>query len=205
MCVCHHDTPVPNENTSLRPSTLLRPSLPPRCLPASDHEDDSRNQCVTRLEVSIQALVRVNIHAPLYCLVGFRNMFASTPWRVQTGRRMLQTQRHLICFERMFTYSFNVFVSSSEDVASLEPTAPSCREDRFRHACFDHMGECAFSKAPCRCLLFAALPTNSLKHPHILEAMSAHETAQLLRKVVEFNTLISRLGDTLRGSSRRFH
>ena len=106
---------------------------------------------------------------------------------------MLQTQRHLICFERMFAYSFNVFVSSSEDAASLEPTAPSCREDKFRHPCCDHMGGCAFSKAPCRCLLFAALPTNSLKHPHNLEAMSAHETAQLLRKVVEFNTLISRL------------
>ena len=34
---------------------------------------------------------------------------------------------------------------------------------------------------------------------------AAHETSQLLRKDVEFNTLISRLGDRLRGSPRRLH
>ena len=33
---------------------------------------DSRNECVTRLEVNIQAHVRVNIHASLCRLVGFR-------------------------------------------------------------------------------------------------------------------------------------
>ena len=38
-----------------------------------------------------------------------------------------------------------------------------------------------------------------------LEAMSTHETAQLLRKGVELNILISRLGGTLRGSPRRLH
>ena len=48
---------------------------------------DSRNYCVTRLEVNIQADVRVNIHASLNCLVGFRNTFASTPWRsTRSGR-----------------------------------------------------------------------------------------------------------------------
>ena len=35
------------------------------------------------------------------------------------------------------------------------------------------------------------------------EAVSTHETAQLLRRGVELNTLISRLGDTLRRSPRR--
>ena len=40
MCVCHHGTPVPNENTtSLQPSTSLRSSSPPTHLPATDHED----------------------------------------------------------------------------------------------------------------------------------------------------------------------
>ena len=38
-----------------------------------------------------------------------------------------------------------------------------------------------------------------------LGAMSAHETAKLLHKGVEFNTLISRLGDTVRGSPRWLH
>ena len=105
---------------------------------------DSRNKCVTRLEVNIQAHVRVNVHASLYCLVGFRIMFASTPWQIQAGWKMLQTQRHLTCFEKMSTYSFNVLASSSEDAASFEPSSSSCREDRFRHPCCDHMDECAF-------------------------------------------------------------
>ena len=40
MRVCQRDTPVPTEGTtSLRPSPSLRPSSPPRDLPASDHED----------------------------------------------------------------------------------------------------------------------------------------------------------------------
>ena len=85
MCVCHHDTPVPNENaTSLQASTSLRPS-PPMRLPASDHEDGVMKLTCCSLEVNIQAHVRVNIHASLCCLVGFRNMFASTPWRIHAG------------------------------------------------------------------------------------------------------------------------
>ena len=55
---------------------------------------DSRNKCVTCFKVNIRAHVRVNVHASLYCLVGFRIMFASTPWQIQAGWKMLQTQRH---------------------------------------------------------------------------------------------------------------
>ena len=105
---------------------------------------DSRNKCVTRLEVNIQAHVRVNVHASLYCLVGFRIMFVSTPWQTQAGWKMFQTQHHRICFEKMSTYSFNVSASSSEEAASFGPISSSCREDRFRHPCCDHMDECAF-------------------------------------------------------------
>ena len=92
MCVSHHDTPVPNKNrTLLQPSTSLRPSSPPTRLLASDHEDRLRKLKRYSLEVNIQAHVRVNIHASLYCLVGFRDMFASTPWRIHVGWKMLQT------------------------------------------------------------------------------------------------------------------
>ena len=86
VCFCHHDTHVPNENTTLlQPSTSLRPSLPPTTLPASDHEDGFTKLMSCSLEVNIQAHVRVNIHASLCCLVGFRHMFASTPWRIHAG------------------------------------------------------------------------------------------------------------------------
>ena len=45
-------------------------------------------------------------------------------------------------------------------------------------------------------------------HRKQLEAstyLGANESAELLLKGVELNTLISRLGGTLRGSPRRFH
>ena len=48
-----------------------------------------------------------------------------------TLRECSKTQRHLLCFEMMLTYSFHVLASSSEDAASLETTTPSCREDKF--------------------------------------------------------------------------
>ena len=124
-----------------------------------------------------------NIHASLCCLVGFRNMFASTPWRLDAGWTCsIKTQRHLICFERMFTFGFNVLASSSEDASPLEPTSPNCREDRVRHPCCDHRDECAFqgsvvasvARSLRRCFLFAVLPANSLKHPHIWEPCRAH-------------------------------
>ena len=42
---------------------------------------------------------------------------------------------------------FTVLASSCEDASPLETTSPSCREDRFRHPCCDHMGECAFQES----------------------------------------------------------
>ena len=103
---------------------------------------------------------------------------------------MLQTQRDIICFATVFTDSFNVLASSSEDAESLEPTSPSCREDRLRHPCRDHMDECAFegsvvvrrevSVSMCSfCFSSHKQPEASIQ----LEAMSTHGTAQLLRKI----------------------
>ena len=86
MCVSHRDTPVPIEDTtSLQPSPSLRPSSPPTRSPAGDTEDGFTKLMCYSLEVNIQAHARVNIHASLYCLVGSRNMFASTPWRNHAG------------------------------------------------------------------------------------------------------------------------
>ena len=82
MCVCHHDTPVHTEDTtsSLRPSTSLRPPSPPRRLPAIDHEDGFTKLCVLIWKSTFRQHVRVNVHASLYCLVGFRTMFVCTLW-----------------------------------------------------------------------------------------------------------------------------
>ena len=103
-----------------------------------------------------------------------------------------------------------VWASSSEDAASLEPTSPSCREDRFRHRCCDHMDECAFSLSVVARSEVSVSMSSFCCSPHkqlvaSTYSTSAHETSQLLRKDVEFNTLISRLGDRLRGSPRRLH
>ena len=67
----------------------------------------------------------------------------------------------------------------TEDTTSLRPstaletTSPSCREDRFRHPCRDHMDECAFERSAVvrrdvsvSMCSFCFLPTNSLKHPY---------------------------------------
>ena len=98
--------------------------------------------------------------------------------------------------------SHNVSASSSEDAASLEPTSPSCREDKFRHPCCDHVGECAFQgsvvarrEVSVSMSSFCCSSHKQLEASTSLEAMSTHGTAQLLRRGVEFNTLISRLGD----------
>ena len=136
-------------------------------------------------------------------------MFVSTPWRIHAGWKMLQPQRDIICSATVSTSSFNVLASSSEDAASLEPTSPGCREDKFRHPCCDHTGECAFKgsvvarrEVPVSMSSFCCSSHKQLEAPTSLEAMSTRETTQLLQSGVELNASISRLGDTLRGSSR---
>ena len=110
-------------------------------------------------------------------------------------------------FATVFTYSLNILASPSEDAASLEPTSPSCREDKFRHPCCDHTGECAFQgsvvarrEVSVSMSSFCCSSHKQIGASTSLEAMSTHGTAQLLRRGVEFVALISRPGDTLRGS-----
>ena len=135
-CVTHHDTAVPNENTTLLPPSHRRRR---RAHLRVTTRTDSRNSCVTRW------------------MSTFRHMYASTfmrPCTVWLDSETCSRARHGdprgveaapdLTRPHMFTCSFNVLASSSEDAASLEPTSPSCREDRFRHPCCDHMDECAF-------------------------------------------------------------
>ena len=62
MCACHHDTRVPNENTtSLQPSPSLQPSSPPTRLPAASDNEDGFAELMCQSWKSI-----------------FRHMYAST-------------------------------------------------------------------------------------------------------------------------------
>ena len=56
LCVCHHDTPVPNENaTLLQPSTSLRPSSPPTRLPCTRQHSCP---CAVRLDSELCSRAR---------------------------------------------------------------------------------------------------------------------------------------------------
>ena len=195
MCVCHHDTPVPNENTtSLRPSTLLRPSLPPTCLPASDHEDRlTQSMCYSFGGQYSGTCARQ--HSCALVLSGWipkhvrEHAVANLDWVKDapdtTTPFLFRKDVHLQI----------VFVRSLEDVASLEPTAPSCREDTFRHPCCDHMDECAFSRSvvargevSVSMSSFCCSSQTQIEASTSLEAMPTHETAQLLQSGVELRT-----------------
>ena len=85
----------------------------------------------------------------------------------------------------------NFLASSSEDAASLEPTSPSCREDKFRHPCCDHMDDCAFQgsvvvrrEVSVSMCSFCISSHKQLQSSISLEAMSTHWTPHLLREFV---------------------
>ena len=76
-------------------------------------------------EVNIQVHVRVNIHASLYCLVKFRDMFASTPWRSMLGERCSRLDEASFVLQRSSRAIFIVLANYCEDASQLETTSPS--------------------------------------------------------------------------------
>ena len=122
LCVCHHDTPVPNENTtSLQPSTSLRPSSPPTRLPCTRQHSCP---CAVWLDSELCSRARpggstldeiCSRHNDTSSVSKGCSLTASMFWQA-----LQRTQHH------------------------WEPTSPICREDKFRHPCCDHTGECAF-------------------------------------------------------------
>ena len=73
----------------------------------------------------------------------------------------------------------------------MEPTSPTCRDDKFRNPCCDHMDKCAFERSvvargevSVSICSFCFSSHNQHEASMQLEAMSTHGTAHLLRKFV---------------------
>ena len=199
MCVCHLDTPVRNENTTLlQPSTSLRPSSPPTRLPATDHVDGFTKLMCYSFGSQCSG-TRTRQHSCVLVLSGWipkhvRDHAVANPrWVTDapdtTTLHLFRKDVHLQfqCVGKLFGGRS----ITGTDVAELSGRQiPTSMLRSHGRVCVSRVS----------CLLFAGLPASSLKH-----RTSAHETAQLLRKSVELDNLISRLGDTLRGSQRRLH
>ena len=109
------------DTTLLQPSPSLLPPLRPPFLPATDREDGFTK--LTRLNATFRHMyastLMCNILASWSCLVGFRNMFASTSWRIHAGWKLPKTQRDLICLGSVFICNFIVLASSSQDTSMI--------------------------------------------------------------------------------------
>ena len=125
--------------------------------------------------------MRVNIRASLYCLVGFRNMFASTPWRTLGG-----------------TCSRHNDTSSVSEGCSLTVSMFWQALRRTQHHWNRRWMSVRFhgQRSLCRCLLLAVLHTNSWKHPHHWRTCPRTRQrscfAEVLSSILQFLVLVTR-------------